>query len=677
MSFINLTILGLILYGRGDSVVLNGIVKDTLTGTPLPYVIINLPEEEKQFITRIDGKFTIHLQKKDSILLTFTRIGYKIKRKVIKLHSATLFLEILLVPEVIKLKEVIVTALRIPYEVKKLPCDYEIIKPSPAKENVSEAISGLSDVFVSNYGDLALPAIRGALSNHVLVLIDGKRLNLPQTGVFDLSLLDVSNVRRIEIVKGSMSSIYASNAIGGVINIITKKPFANSFAIALQYGSFDRKGLRLTGAKKFNNFGTLVQFKSFRSQNRFTYRDEFGQKRIRENADKNEVGCLCKLGIISKLARRECYTEITAKYLEREKGVPGRIGFPSLHARMEEKDAIISIDFKMRNLKTSLFHHYNYLKFDDPDAVVPIHTYHINSVSGASGLVYLNAGKLKFEESLEILNESVSSKDIGKKARISLNASSSIHSNGKNWLIVSTLGVNYSQRVVVLPKIEASVYNKYMTFYCNIGRAFRLPTFNELYWPEDAFAKGNPNLKPEYSVGIEGGIRIYPQKSVINSKLSIFLNRVENLIQWQPGYMGKWTPENLSEVFIRGAECAIMLNVLSQRLTCSYTYLVPKCKNYDLIYRPRHKASLEFSMNYKNLSNILEISYTGKRYITVANTKYLAPYVICNTCITCTLFRRFKLSFEVRNIFNQSYEVMAGYPMPGREYRAMIIFGEN
>jgi len=82
-------------------------------------------------------------------------------------------------------------------------------------------------------------------------------------------------------------------------------------------------------------------------------------------------------------------------------------------------------------------------------------------------------------------------------------------------------------------------------------------------------------------------------------------------------------------------------------------------------------------MNYKNLSNILEISYTGKRYITVANTKYLAPYVICNTCITCNLFRRFKLSFEVRNIFNQSYEVMAGYPMPGREYRAMIIFGEN
>ena len=79
-------------------------------------------------------------------------------------------------------------------------------------------------------------SIRGAGANETLILIDGKRLSGETEGPYELNRIPASMIERIEIVKGSMSTLYGSDAIGGVINIITKKIDKNSSTIDVKYG---------------------------------------------------------------------------------------------------------------------------------------------------------------------------------------------------------------------------------------------------------------------------------------------------------------------------------------------------------------------------------------------------------------------------------------------------------
>ena len=81
--------------------------------------------------------------------------------------------------------------------------------------------------------------IRGAESDHTLVMIDGVRVNDPNVGSFDLADLQVDSIEKIEIIRGASSAAYGSEAIGGVINIITKEPTSKTSASArVQGGSY-------------------------------------------------------------------------------------------------------------------------------------------------------------------------------------------------------------------------------------------------------------------------------------------------------------------------------------------------------------------------------------------------------------------------------------------------------
>ena len=126
------------------------------------------------------------------------------------------------------LQEVVVTATGTQHLLKNVPVQTEVITSKMLQRyggsSIEEILGGLSASFAFNEGDMGSQMqLNGLGNNYILVLIDGKRIHGDVGGENDLSLIDPRNIERIEIVKGASSALYGSDAMAGVINIITKK----------------------------------------------------------------------------------------------------------------------------------------------------------------------------------------------------------------------------------------------------------------------------------------------------------------------------------------------------------------------------------------------------------------------------------------------------------------------
>lgn len=115
--------------------------------------------------------------------------------------------------------------------------------------NVADLLRGASSVNISDYGGHGGSKtinIRGSNAKRVLILVDGQRINDPQTGGVDLSQLPIKQIKKIEILKGPSSSLYGANALGGVVNITTKSGSEKSKTdVEVNFGSFETRKLNL------------------------------------------------------------------------------------------------------------------------------------------------------------------------------------------------------------------------------------------------------------------------------------------------------------------------------------------------------------------------------------------------------------------------------------------------
>ncbi len=147
--------------------------------------------------------------------------------------------------------EIVVSATRTEMEVKEAPSTITVINRREIEErkanNMIDVLRDVTGVFVKPVGAMSMDdpiRIRGSKGNHVLILIDGKRINgeASASNARELERIRLDNVERIEVMKGSASSLYGSDAIGGVINIITRSPEKTQLEIYTSYRSLEGEG---------------------------------------------------------------------------------------------------------------------------------------------------------------------------------------------------------------------------------------------------------------------------------------------------------------------------------------------------------------------------------------------------------------------------------------------------
>jgi len=224
---------------------------------------------------------------------------------------------------------------------------------------------------------------------------------------------------------------------------------------------------------------------------------------------------------------------------------------------------------------------------------------------------------------------------------------------------------------------------KSITLMANVAKVYRQPTLNELYW----IPGGNIHLKPEQGYTYEGTVSYKKQGKAVSAFISgaAYSRNITNWILWIPGANGNPSPINLQQVWSRGLESTWKLNYkknklqLGAGLITGYVLSTTQASsqennntvNKQLIYTPRYTINANITAGYGPVNLVFFHQYMGYRFTTSDNSEWLNPYTVSSLRLNYTLnIKTIKLIAYVagNNLFNVNYTVLAGRPMPLRNY---------
>ncbi len=637
--------------------------------------------------------------------------------------ALTLFIIFIFIPlssparsdeDIFELEEVVVTATRTEESVLDVPQHVTVITEEDIKrsgsKNLAEVLSVHTGVSISDYGPagaIQSLSIRGSTSSQVLVLIDGVRA-VGSHGGADLSLIPLDNIERIEIVRGGTSALYGADAVGGVINIITKKKADDKLKIFIENGSYipqkalkgtesseresdpafldmlDTQEVSIDYSKKVNNLNFFTSGSFIKANNEFVFIDTTDKKRKRDNAA--IIGGNISTGFHINFPSG--FFDATGFALYHERGIPGKLGSLTPDATQKDLQAGGNIGYKTDHFFTdyltfdlkTFFNCYR-VDYEDPMSVDSTHNYYTTGLDVAQELLVFDSFSLIYGGNLNY--ERIDSTDMGMRERI--------YSGGfieGAFYLASRFTLQPVLRYDYYSDFEGSlnyklggVYNLSRTASIkgSISRSYRAPTFNDLYWPEDAFFKGNPDLKPEIGYSIDFGLSVVKENILYD--LFWFTRYIKDVILWQPGDDGLWRPSNYGEGIYPGIESQVQVNFLEYfSFTLNYTFLYTFALTGGYTFEdnkrfpdiPVHAIDAGFSY-HRNKNNLsVNTHYQSLRYHEIENRSYLPSYFLVNIHYKRILTDHFSLLFSIDNVFNKSYESMSNYPMPGLFIRTGI-----
>ncbi len=578
--------------------------------------------------------------------------------------------------ESVRIEEIIVTGSSTGMLRSDLPASVTLITASDIREkgisNVSDLlrdVPGLDIVQPGGTGKASSVFIRGANSSHTLVLIDGIRVNSPATGRFDFADLSIDNIERIEIIRSPMSTVYGSEAMGGVIQIFTRRGTSTAGSLSFESGSFGttRESIS-TGIKKdyydISLNASRLDTEGFSTIASGAENDSYENTSISSKIGIQRAGR--SIGIITQLteARTEIdgfdYTTFAASddLNNRTDRRWSLIGINITSSHSDRWDNNLSISASGDRIEG--------LDEDTPENRSNLGTniatvdWHVNLRSDAGSKLTL--GYEWQRRSGEVVSSS--------------GAFSKSFSNNAIYMQDSRRLNQYALLLAGLRWDESDLYESALTYRAGIsinqsselkwhaqyGTGFQGPTLNDLFWP----GFGNPDLKPEKNKGWEIGLEETILSNTLFS-LTYYQNEFTDLIQWDG------TLKNIGKATSRGIEANIAWDISSAlSVNGNYTYdeAEDKKTNTYLLRRPLNKYGAGLTVRPSGRT-ILEIRYvfTGKRYDFDTDfdgmPETLKAYSKVDMFVSYKVRKNAELYARIENLFDNEYEEAKGYGTAG------------
>jgi len=628
--------------------------------------------------------------------------------------------------QVFSLEKIVVTATRSETKILDAPVYISIVTSEEIEKTgaktLADILSNQTSLIIRDYGAIgALKnlSIRGASSGGVLVLIDGVRLNSSRQGGFDLSLIPIENIERIEIVRGGTSALYGADAVGGVVNIITKKSADGKLKIKFENGSYiprdsievseggsiaqspkdysaliDTQIVNIEYSNKINDTSFVTTGSFIKANNNFIWKDSqyTGEYRKRINA-------YSKLGNIYTGVSSPLYEgifNVSGILSYGKKGVPGKIDPSdfSLSTDASQTDIFISTIFNYKKsnflgapltLDTKAFYKYYQLSYKNPDDVYPQDDKHTTHTIGFD--LVQKMSKYDFFDLIYGTNfilDIVDSTQIGEKNRISggIFLESPIYTSVVLTLVPAIRYDIYSDFPNSFNfKVSSNIkLNNRTAIKGSIAKSYRAPTLNDLYWPSDPWTEGNPDLTPETSYSAEAGISAIYEKFKLD--LFLFSRYTQDEIKWSMGDDFKYRPYNIQKTLYPGFEidgaCLIGKNIIIKAgYTFIYSFLLEGTSgsyklNDDLRVPNVPVHSIDSRIEYITNKHVFgfEGEYLSQRYTDEANSNSVDPYLILNLNYRYNISNSYSASISVDNLLNKAYQNISGYIMPPLFIRA-------
>ncbi|GAO28079.1 TonB-dependent receptor [Geofilum rubicundum] len=566
--------------------------------------------------------------------------------------------------------------------------------------SLSDLLSVSTGLALRTYGPGGLSSVsmRGGGSAHTAVIWNGINIQSPMNSGVNLSVMPVAFMGDVKVQYGGAGTLYGSGAMAGVLhlsgsNIFTHK---NGGYLNTGVGSFGKKDIML-GAKIGNQkaAGTISVFAG-ESDNDFDFFNTSrpdNKRQKQSNADYQQYGFLQENHI--RTTRNSLLTT-GIWYQHYDKNIQTMM----TNSRPNEQNQIDNnltgtlnykyyTEFFQLNIKQGVI--WNEVDYID----LAIHSNSGNNqslslVSEIETRFNLTDGQI-WSVGINFTNESGKSDGyIETQSRDRLAAFSFFQFQSFNKRLTSVISArNEMSDGNIHPFVFAYggelPLTSALSLLGNISRNYRIPTFNDIYWKEDTWSRGNPDLSPESGWSGDASLKYKLRKESIASDFSAtgFVTFVDDWIVWLQGSDAIWMPTNKKSGKSMGVELrwnnqiSLGKSAIGAKIHYNYTHSRLKTDDvYDgkqMIYTPRHRLNGIFTWSGKLVTSGFSLNGAGKRYYDYENS--LKPYLLGDLFTTIHLPAlpvKSELSLKIRNVWNTRYQIMAWYAMPLRHYEASL-----
>lgn len=573
-----------------------------------------------------------------------------------------------------QLDAVVVTATRTATPVSKVLSDVTVLGQEEISQSGSLTVAQLlaeqaGVEFYSNGGEGKSSSLmlRGATAKQTLVLIDGMRVLSATAGTTSLENISLDSIERVEILRGPASSLYGADAIGGVVQIFTKR---GKGAPALRFNA----GVGAEGKRVFG----------------LGFAGEVGQTRFNLGVDHNKTD------------------GISARNADNPKYNADRDGF-------ENTTYTVSAEHQLAAGHSLGFNLYQSEARNEYDQSAKAADESRSRLAGQS-VELKNRVSERWTSSLRFINSSDKSRNFT-NGNFAV-ASSQFETRQQEWqwnnqldLATAgqlTLGANhllqrvysstaYSQNRRTVDALYAGYQGEFgahrlqgslrhddnsqfggkttgqigygyqltpsLLLRAAYGTAFKAPTFNDLYWPLAFGYQGNPNLKPEEASNRE--LAVHWRQGGSHLRVTAFDNHIRNLIAGTADWS---TVDNLEKARIIGQTIEAGQQWGNFGLSANLTNQRARDENSgkQLVYRAKLHGGINATLQQDRTRYTAQLTASGQRPTSNANTEFLGGYGVLNLAVEHELARNWTLQGKLSNVTDKRYETTKDYSQPRR-----------
>jgi iron complex outermembrane receptor protein len=702
----------------GQTFSISGEIKDTLHN-PLQFVNVILSETSLGDASDKAGRYEISNLSPGIYQVEFSALGYQsVIMDSIEIINKSIVIDVVLIEEAVESEQVVITAGKYEQNKSELPVSAEIIEGAEFLErnflNLEDALRYVPGVNMTE-DQISIRGSSGysrGVGSRALLAIDGLPFYTGDTGETVWEMIPVTELQRVEIIKGAASSLYGSSAIGGVINGISRdispapttyfdgfvgfydKPYHDMWDWSGEHRLFN--GLTLAHSNRSGQFGFNISFTRLED---FSYRqDDFFKKyigflkAIYNFTPSSSITLLANT--FNKRAGNFVYWKDSHNALippdenQGERVETNRYLFGLIYKSVLSNEVFLNIKAR-------------YYLNDWTDNATPLNESTSHLYRGEVQLNTILSDNVVLITGIEGLTSNVNSNLFGNPSSYGLGIYALTDINFSFPMLLS-IGLRYDlskldsleSSSAISPKLGLNYkISEKLILRSSVGTGFRAPTLAEAFTSTSASGitiKPNPNLESESNLTFEVAVN-YDALSYLNLDFAVFNNEYFNMIEAGIDPTdGLVFFDNVIRARIQGAEVNTFISIIPDALTLrmSYTYLWARDldKGTALRYRPRHifysrlefrKWDLELGVDFRYWSEVEEIDdelielgvvKDGELRVPVFATDFRAAY-------SFELFDLpFYVYFNLKNLANYNYIELIGNIRPIRNYSLGLKF---
>lgn len=554
-------------------------------------------------------------------------------------------------------------------------------------DSLFDVFRTLPSVEVAQYGGRGQSAslfVRGGSSSQVLVLVDGVRVPRASMGGVDFSQFPVNSVERIDYIRGARASIYGSEAISGVINIITRADIDNDASrVSAGYGSDNHKKGTFVVSKPVGEGKHFKGVLGYEKTDGFNVKpqpglndgDEHGFESFNLKLGYQQTFSENVTGYVGVTAYNNEYDYDNSLYgnpdwgtVDKHEKKTGEVEYVGADLSLEYNKDVYSSELKLAYGQQDNYDHKSGQSKSTGDhvAIEQFNAIWLNSYSVTEELSV--GGGLDYRTE-KLAKGYIAPSDWGpakdydpeKNPRTNFGVSAIAQYAYDVWTLEASVrnddNNQFGNNTTWQTAAGWTFYEGYELTLSH-GTAFRAPSFVDLYYPGSEM----PNLKPEESenteISVSGGV------SIVDWTVTGYYNQIENMLIWKDIGM-----QNVGEAEIKGIELEVKLDtdIVSHEFYLDYKDPVDKsgAEDTQLAYRSKRGAKWNAYATFDQWTLGSQYLYQGERF---NGDIRLPSYSLWNFTASYAVNQNWDVNAKLSNAFDKDYEMYTGYATPGRQY---------